>query len=313
MSEILKNPKDIEIMAKVCITKTFFPGDMIAREGEKSATFFIVKEGNINCYKKLYRAQPLISLTVGSSFGEEPISNNTYIATSTVKCLCLPRKEFSKIFKKAIESESHHCNQPMKNANINDFKLVRVLGTGNFSTVKLAKYSSSNDTIAGNNALYALKCFKDNNASDENSLKALNEIIENEKRITNQLESPFIVKFFGSIRSSNKVYFVLEAMLGGDLYQLLQKKTRFHEDWVRFYTASVLSAFEDIHSHKIAYRDLKPENLILTDQGYIKIIDFGLSKILDDETKSYTCCGTVSVAFSSLRCHDQHLILSLIQ
>lgn len=53
----------------------------------------------------------------------------------------------------------------------------------------------------------------------------------------------------------------------------------------------MLSAFEHLHSKKIAYRDLKPENLVFDQAGYIKLVDFGLAKILQTG-KAWTLCGT---------------------
>ena len=72
---------------------------------------------------------------------------------------------------------------------------------------------------------------------------------------------------------------------------LLDLKRKFPENWSRFYGATVLSAFECIHTKKIAYRDLKPENLVLDADGYCHVIDFGLAKKCD-KGKTWTFCGT---------------------
>lgn len=78
---------------------------------------------------------------------------------------------------------------------------------------------------------------------------------------------------------------------GGELMDLLDSKQRLPESWTRFYAATVLSCFETIHSKKIAYRDLKPENLVLDADGYCYLIDFGLAKECD-KGKTWTFCGT---------------------
>jgi len=65
----------------------------------------------------------------------------------------------------------------------------------------------------------------------------------------------------------------------------------FTEDATRFYAASVLLAFEQLHSLMIAYRDLKPENIVLNKKGYGVLVDFGLAKEID-EGQTYTFCGT---------------------
>lgn len=64
----------------------------------------------------------------------------------------------------------------------------------------------------------------------------------------------------------------------------------FSNSTSRFYAAEIVSALDYLHAHGIAYRDLKPENLMLTKDGHIKMVDFGFAKKLRD--RSYTMCGT---------------------
>ena len=61
------------------------------------------------------------------------------------------------------------------------------------------------------------------------------------------------------------------------------------EKMARFYAAGVIQGFEHMHERNICYRDLKPENLLLNKDGYIKIVDLGLSKVVPDRT--WTLCG----------------------
>jgi len=70
----------------------------------------------------------------------------------------------------------------------------------------------------------------------------------------------------------------------------LDKKRYFTEKTARFYASCVVEGFAYMHSKNIIYRDLKPENLVLTDTGYLKITDFGFAKVVPDKT--YTLCGT---------------------
>jgi len=57
-----------------------------------------------------------------------------------------------------------------------------------------------------------------------------------------------------------------------------------------FYGAQVALMFEYIHSKNVIYRDLKPENLLIADDGYLKLTDFGFAKVVEGRT--YTLCGT---------------------
>jgi serine/threonine protein kinase len=78
--------------------------------------------------------------------------------------------------------------------------------------------------------------------------------------------------------------------IGGELFTVLRKNRLFPESTGRFYAASVLMAFEYMHSKNIVYRDLKPENLLLDQEGYLKVTDFGFAKKI--KAKTWTLCGT---------------------
>jgi len=74
---------------------------------------------------------------------------------------------------------------------------------------------------------------------------------------------------------------------------LLQKKGKFSEDQARFYIIQIILAIEYLHSKDIIYRDLKPENVLLDQEGYIRITDFGLSKPgISGNKGANSVCGT---------------------
>jgi len=104
------------------------------------------------------------------------------------------------------------------------------------------------------------------------------------------LDHPFIVKLFTTYQDRDQLYFLLEPTLGGELFRLLRHRKKFEDKPARFMAASVVLAFEYIHSKNIIYRDLKPENLLVDDQGYLKMTDFGFAKIVKQRT--WTLCGT---------------------
>ena len=75
------------------------------------------------------------------------------------------------------------------------------------------------------------------------------------------------------------------------MFTLLRKRRYFDEPASRFYAACVVEAFDYMHTQGIIYRDLKPENLVLDDKGYLKVTDFGFAKEVQDRT--FTLCGTL--------------------
>ena len=112
----------------------------------------------------------------------------------------------------------------------------------------------------------------------------------NEKKLLALCGHPFLINLVACFQDQVEVYMVLELALGGELFSLLRDKVRFDEPMARFYEANVVAAFVHLHDHRIAYRDLKPENLLLDSMGFIKICDFGFAKIITDRT--FTLCGT---------------------
>lgn len=119
----------------------------------------------------------------------------------------------------------------------------------------------------------------------------LQDHVMTEKKIMEELKHPFILNFHGALQDDKHIYFLLEVLLGGELFKFLRTETQFPESWSRFFSASVLLAFCELHERKIAYRDLKPENLVMDSNGFLKLVDFGLAKKVKSG-KTWTLCGT---------------------
>jgi len=79
-----------------------------------------------------------------------------------------------------------------------------------------------------------------------------------------------------------RVYFVMPFVRGGELYKHFLKNKRFPENQVKFYAVQIASAIGYLHSKDICHRDMKLENILMDEEGYLKLIDFGLAKILKD-------------------------------
>ena len=78
---------------------------------------------------------------------------------------------------------------------------------------------------------------------------------------------------------------------GGELFHHLDLEGAFTEDTARFYAACTVLALAALHARGIVYRDLKPENLLLDAEGYLKVADFGFAKQIGGE-RTFTICGT---------------------
>lgn len=117
----------------------------------------------------------------------------------------------------------------------------------------------------------------------------------------------FVTHLKCSFTNDSFVYLAMEYAIGGSVETLLsikkikgtrkneraEKFQKLGEEGVRFIAASVILALEHLHKNDIMYRDLKPENILIFGDGYIKLADFGLSKVINGDEKTRTQAGTV--------------------
>uniref|UniRef100_A0A8C2BLM2 protein kinase C n=1 Tax=Cyprinus carpio TaxID=7962 RepID=A0A8C2BLM2_CYPCA len=168
--------------------------------------------------------------------------------------------------------------------SVTDFKCVAVLGRGHFGKVLLAEYKTTGE-------MFAIKALKKGDivARDEvDSLMCEKRIFET----VNSVRHPFLVNLFACFQTKEHVCFVMEYAAGGDLMMHIHADV-FSEPRSIFYAACVVLGLEFLHDHKIVYRDLKLDNLLLDTEGYVKIADFGLCKEgMGFRDRTSTFCGT---------------------
>uniref|UniRef100_A0AAX7SJC7 protein kinase C n=1 Tax=Astatotilapia calliptera TaxID=8154 RepID=A0AAX7SJC7_ASTCA len=177
------------------------------------------------------------------------------------------------------------CIWPSKGPlSLQDFKLIAVLGRGHFGKVLLSEYKKTGSQ-------YAIKALKKGDivARDEvESLMCEKRIFE----IVNGSHHPFLVNLFACFQTPEHVCFVMEYTAGGDLMMHIHADV-FSEQRAVFYSACVVLGLQFLHDHKIVYRDLKLDNLLLDTEGYVKIADFGLCKEgMGYGDRTSTFCGT---------------------
>lgn len=180
--------------------------------------------------------------------------------------------------------------------NFNDLVIMRTLGTGTFGRVKMVQHTPTRRVMA-------LKCMQ--KAQVVASHQQTN--VCSEKNAMLLCDHPLVLRLFRTFQDADSLYMLLELVQGGELWSLLyQNRTAlprspqggFQLGAARFYSACVVSAFAHVHSSNIAYRDLKPENLLVDGEGYLKVVDFGFAKQIPfllkgrPSDKSYTLCGT---------------------
>lgn len=151
---------------------------------------------------------------------------------------------------------------------LNHFRLLKRLGCGDIGSVYLSE-------LKGTKCYFAMKVMdKGSLASRKKLLRA-----QTEREILQSLDHPFLPTLYTHFETEKFSCLVMEFCPGGDLHTLRQRQPgkHFSEQAVKFYVAEVLLALEYLHMLGIVYRDLKPENVLVREDGHIMLSDFDLS------------------------------------
>ena len=153
---------------------------------------------------------------------------------------------------------------------LNDFKILEDLGTGAQSFVKLAYHEPSKQNVA-------LKVLSKHLYEANKQVR----YAYNEKDILPQCKGPFTIRYLGNFQTRNFLYLVLEYVKGAELFDYIQVSK--YGLSISFYSflLIILLFLETLHQQKILYCDLKPENIMVCEDGYIKMVDFGLTSKLN--------------------------------
>lgn len=165
---------------------------------------------------------------------------------------------------------------------LDDFELLCVIGRGSFGKVMKVRHKQTRQ-------IYAMKVLRKDMIIKENMVSHT----KSEKQILQDMKHPFIVSLKFAFQTEEKLYLVLDFLSGGELFFHLKEETKFSVERAKFYCAEIVLAIEHLHKHDIIYRDLKPENVVLNNQGHAVLTDFGLAKTsISNASPTYTFCGT---------------------
>ena len=172
-------------------------------------------------------------------------------------------------------------HKTLKNVGVEDFKVIKVIGRGSYGKVCLVQCKQTNE-------LFAMKSLKKNVLINEDQIEST--LLE--KNILQSLNHPFLVGMEFCFQTEERVYFVLPFIRGGELFQHLREYKYFPEKHVQFYASIIGLSLDYLHNKGIIYRDIKPENVLMEEDGYLKLIDFGMAKLLKDDEITNSFCGT---------------------
>jgi len=312
--------------------QVFAPGARVVTEGEAGSRFYIINEGSARVTKKgtadaTFGAGGPAETVLGTLkeqdfFGERALITNepraaSVVAVTQLECLVLDGDAFRAHLADvdAVKKERHRkrtsagTHGDAARPRAEDLQRLRTLGTGTFGRVALVVHQTPQQRRGGGAppTVYALKQMQ--KAQIVASHQQRN--IMNEKNLLLLCSHPCVLGLVATYQDRDCLYMLMDLVQGGELWSLVYEKVRetahlrargfgcFDEAAATFYAGCVVAAFEHIHGYGIAYRDLKPENLLVDARGYVKVIDFGFAKQVpwtDDRgavhDKTYTICGT---------------------
>ncbi|CAM4528626.1 unnamed protein product [Lepidochelys olivacea] len=309
---------------------TFAHDEVIVRERDEGNNFYIILRGEVRVSRHVNgREEPIRVLRAGEHFGELSLLRNirrtaTCRAHGEVACITITKEDFQEIcpfcptprqlsepdvamLEAPSLPEPGHAPGPetaLAPLRLQDLAAVRyedgqhhglpvVLGTGGFGRVEL---------VRGRGQLFALKRIR----KDHVVRRRQQGHVRMEKWVLERSHCPFIVGLFGTFKDSQYVYMLLEFCQGGELWTKLREVRCLEEEVAVFCSACVVEGLDYLHGNGIIYRDLKPENLMLDKQGYIKLVDFGFAKELARGEKTYSFCGTPEYLAPEILRHEGH-------
>ena len=203
------------------------------------------------------------------------ITATNRISSST---FCRGKLKMSTSFPWLIKEADYNVSK----LSVESIEFKRVIGHGLMGIVRLAKLKSCN-------GYFAVKSIrKDFIRRHDDDMH-----VQNEKEILMKLRSfPFCITVFGTFQDSKAIHFAMELAVGGELFRRLNKKENFSSETSKFYAIEIFAALEHIHSLGYVYRDLKPENVMLDENGHCKLVDFGFARVPDSAGLCHTNVGT---------------------
>jgi cGMP-dependent protein kinase len=269
-----------ELVAHAMVLQRVLKGAQVVVQGEVGTSFFVIAKGEV---RVLIDGVQVRTLGTNSYFGERSLlcdearSASVEVSSPTAELWALDKESFSEIVKGKMHQQLLHRIE-LQNTKVtkDDLDTLRTIGHGTVGVVKMVKHKQTG-------VRYALKCIKKTPETAP--------MIEEERALLKENDHPFIIQMVQSFENDLYAEFLMELVTGGELFDAIrQLPDSLNRKQSQFYAGSILLALESLHTRDICYRDLKPENVMLDAQGYLKLIDFGCAKKVAQRT--FTLLGT---------------------
>jgi cGMP-dependent protein kinase len=278
----LSEDRLVEICKKM--KKNYYEEKQIVfNEGSNGDYLYILYKGKVMAFKgdKFLR-----ELEDGNCFGETSLilneKHSASIVTSEKSTIFILSKED---FLVLIDKNMHDflikkiSLQDNFSTEIKDLYFIKQLGEGKFGYVSLVHNGKN---------IFAIKVV---NRKAANKQRILIKYFIKERQILLSLDHQFIVKLVKTMKNEEFIFYLMEYVNGTPLSQYLNLKIKRNRKYeTQFFIATLLIIIDYLNSKKITHRDIKPDNIMIDENGYLKMIDFGTAVILRDFTN--TIVGT---------------------
>ena len=295
LKEIISNIKKIYLFKDLigfdlfkickCLKKEYYnKNDKIIQKGKKVEKVYFIIKGKVkfivdnHTYKEYYE---------GNSFGEifllnEKNAQSEIICSSEKLILYSLKKED---FYNLIANEKFN-NLIKRKLCLEDIEIfpknlyyISTLHNGKQSKIYL---------VHNKIFLYIIKAFYVDYQKKKNPNNILSKCIINEKKSSKRLDHPFINSYVKTLRNNNWCFFLSEYINGISMSEYIEMNKPFKNlNLIKFYSGLLFIILENLKYRGIIHRDIKPQNIFLKENGYLKLIDFSSSKrIKKNKTKS---------------------------
>lgn len=161
------------------------------------------------------------------------------------------------------------------------FQILRAIGKGSFGKVCIVQKKDTK-------RMYAMKYVNKSHCV----LKEATRNVMREIEILTTLDHPFLVNLWFSFQDEEDMFMVVDLLLGGDLRYHMQQDVKFEEPCVKLYITELALALDYLRIKRIVHRDIKPDNILLDEEGHVHITDFNIATVLDEGQLATSMSGT---------------------
>ena len=308
---------EVHRVAGSCIIQDFSPGEVIINYGDPVDKFYIIKTGRIQVYEGAQREKVQRTLSKGAYFGAKALlskeaSTSTLVSKRHSICYSMSGRQFNLLLGPLTDMMDRNMNDLYQEAEDRVSEIEEVIRRSktlfnrmqswkktDIITDDLDKLKRIGRIGVGGSAVVTL--VRDPNTKQVFALKSMRKDlivyhkttkqIQSELKVMRQLDNPFVVNLHRTYQDRINVYFLCDIGMGGDLFHYLHAVDHLTKVQITFYSGCMVEALGHIHSFGIVYRDIKPENVVICENGYLKLTDFGFAKFLEDDL-TFTLCGT---------------------